>query len=245
MDIAGHLRGCAFVPREPCAGKLEAERVRFEMAATQNQDGSGSAREVSQRDSYMILGVTPTSDLEAIKKNYRDLAKRYHPDLHPDHASGEKMKELKFAYDQVSSQAARRVYDLQAHFRMRVPAEFGKVVSEGMRRKRRPAVTLWGRIVGAFSRKAAATQARQQYQMFFSAGLTCAQVPGAKLMGEAEIDFEKALEFNPTGIDAHYNLGLALYWQGKYPEALARFQAVLKLQPKDPGARRMVELLRG
>lgn len=237
------MRGLACVPREAYAGKFEAERIRLEMAATHNQDGSGSAKGVSKRDSYMILGVTPTSDLEAIKKNYRDLAKRYHPDLHPDNASGEKMKELKLAYDQVSTQAARRVYDMQAHFRMRVPAEFGKVVSEGTRRRRKPAVTLWGRIVGIFSRKAAEAQARQQYQMFFSAGLTCAQVPGAKLMGEAEIDFGKALEFNPTGIDAHYNLGLALYWQGKYPEAHARFQAVLKLSPKDPGARKMVELL--
>jgi len=43
---------------------------------------------------------------------------------------------------------------------------------------------------------------------------------------ESEISYRKALEANAQSVDAAYNLGNALYKQGKYPEALQQFQAV-------------------
>ena len=52
-------------------------------------------------DPYKVLGVTQSADKDAIKKAYRQMAKRYHPDLHPENVADceEKMKELNEAYD--------------------------------------------------------------------------------------------------------------------------------------------------
>ncbi len=54
-------------------------------------------------DPYRVLGVSSTATDEEIKKSYRNLAKRYHPDANPgDKSSEQKMKEINAAYDQVT-----------------------------------------------------------------------------------------------------------------------------------------------
>lgn len=53
-------------------------------------------------DPYTVLGVTPTASDEEVKKAYRKLVKRYHPDMHPgDKACEVKMKEINAAYDSI------------------------------------------------------------------------------------------------------------------------------------------------
>ena len=52
---------------------------------------------------YEVLGVQPGASDEEIKKAYRSLAKKYHPDLHPnDAAASAKMNEINAAYDILS-----------------------------------------------------------------------------------------------------------------------------------------------
>ena len=52
---------------------------------------------------YETLGVQPGASDEEIKKAYRNLAKKYHPDLHPnDEAASAKMNEINAAYDILS-----------------------------------------------------------------------------------------------------------------------------------------------
>lgn len=54
------------------------------------------------RDPYSVLGVSPSATDDEIKKAYRELAKRYHPDVNADNlAADEKMKEINEAYDTV------------------------------------------------------------------------------------------------------------------------------------------------
>ena len=49
---------------------------------------------------YAVLGVEPGTSQEDIKKAYINLAKKYHPDLHPnDPAAASKMNEINEAYD--------------------------------------------------------------------------------------------------------------------------------------------------
>ena len=56
------------------------------------------------QDPYKVLGVSPDASDEEIKKAYRDLAKRYHPDMNPGDASAaEKMNEINDAYDRIKS----------------------------------------------------------------------------------------------------------------------------------------------
>lgn len=55
-------------------------------------------------DPYKVLGVTPDTPPDEIKKAYRKLAKQYHPDLHPnDPECARKMNEINSAYDQINN----------------------------------------------------------------------------------------------------------------------------------------------
>ncbi|MEI7615539.1 MAG: molecular chaperone DnaJ [Actinomycetota bacterium] len=65
-----------------------------------------------KRDYYEVLGVSRDSSLEEIKKEYRKLARQYHPDVNNgDGASTEKFKEISEAYAVLSNEDKRRQYD--------------------------------------------------------------------------------------------------------------------------------------
>ncbi len=64
------------------------------------------------RDLYEILGVSRTSSTEEIKKAYRRLAKQYHPDVNPgNRAAEEKFKEVTAAFEVLSDEKRRKLYD--------------------------------------------------------------------------------------------------------------------------------------
>src|SRR5688572_1948796 len=67
---------------------------------------------VKFRDYYETLGVTRTAKEEEIKKSYRKLARKYHPDLNPNNKqSEEKFKEIQEAYEVLSDSDKRQKYD--------------------------------------------------------------------------------------------------------------------------------------
>ena len=70
----------------------------------------------SKRDYYEVLGVDKNADDAALKKAYRALAKKYHPDMHPGDAEAEKkFKEASEAYAVLSDPDKRRQYDQFGH----------------------------------------------------------------------------------------------------------------------------------
>ncbi|KAJ3273357.1 DnaJ- protein scj1 [Terramyces sp. JEL0728] len=60
---------------------------------------------------YKILGVSKSASKKEIKKNYRDKSKLYHPDKNKDPAANEKFVELAEAYEVLSDDEKRRIYD--------------------------------------------------------------------------------------------------------------------------------------
>ena len=76
------------------------------------QRQSGKGNEVKYKDYYEILGVDKKADEATIKKSYRKLAKKYHPDTNPNNkASEEKFKEIGEAYEVLSDKEKRGKYD--------------------------------------------------------------------------------------------------------------------------------------
>lgn len=64
------------------------------------------------KDYYKTLGVSKDATPDEIKKAYRTLVKKYHPDLHPgDNAAAEKFKEINEAHEVLSDEKKRKNYD--------------------------------------------------------------------------------------------------------------------------------------
>ena len=64
------------------------------------------------KDYYQILGVDRSADQKEIRRAYRRLARRYHPDVNPgDHSAQERFKEINEAYEVLSDPEKRQKYD--------------------------------------------------------------------------------------------------------------------------------------
>ncbi len=71
---------------------------------------------MAKRDFYEILGVAKNATDEEIKKSYRKLAMKYHPDRNPDSKGSEdKFKEAKEAYEMLSDPQKREAFDRYGH----------------------------------------------------------------------------------------------------------------------------------
>lgn len=72
-------------------------------------------------DPHKVLGVSPNATQDEIKKAYRQMAKKYHPDLHPDDPNATKrMNEINEAYDMLTNPekyAAKRAQQQQSYSR--------------------------------------------------------------------------------------------------------------------------------
>lgn len=70
----------------------------------------------NKRDYYEVLGLNKSADQNAIKKAYRKLAKKYHPDTNAGNAAAEeKFKEVTEAYNVLSDEEKRKLYDQFGH----------------------------------------------------------------------------------------------------------------------------------
>ena len=68
-----------------------------------------------KRDYYDVLGISKGASDDEIKKAYRGLAKKYHPDVSKEHDAEKKFKEVQEAYDTLSDPQKRAGYDQYGH----------------------------------------------------------------------------------------------------------------------------------
>ena len=70
---------------------------------------------MSKRDYYEVLGIEKNATETEIKKAYRKLSMKYHPDKNKDHDATDKFKEIQEAYDVLSDTTKRSQYDQYGH----------------------------------------------------------------------------------------------------------------------------------
>ncbi len=76
----------------------------------------------TQKDYYAILGVNRTAKPEEIRKAYRHLARKFHPDVNPGNKSAEeKFKEISEAYEILGDEKKRKIYDQYGFYSDNIP----------------------------------------------------------------------------------------------------------------------------
>lgn len=89
---------------------------------------------MANKDYYNILGIKKDAKADDIKKAYRRLARKYHPDVNPnDKAAEEKFKEVQEAYDVLSDDKKRKVFDRFGYYadNLDINSPFGAGASSG------------------------------------------------------------------------------------------------------------------
>ncbi|WP_107572394.1 molecular chaperone DnaJ [Clostridioides difficile] len=80
----------------------------------------------TKRDYYEVLGISKGAEAQEIKKAYRKLAMKYHPDRNPgDKEAEEKFKEINEAYEVLSDDTKRKTYDQFGHDGLNGQGGFG------------------------------------------------------------------------------------------------------------------------
>ncbi len=88
---------------------------------------------MSKRDFYEVLGVSKNATADEIKKAYRKVAMKYHPDKNPDDKEAEaKFKEAAEAYEVLSDEDKKSKYDRYGHDGLKGMGGFGGGASGGM-----------------------------------------------------------------------------------------------------------------
>ena len=169
------------------------------------------------RDPYQVLGVPSTATDEEVKKAYRDLARKYHPDNYHDNPladlAQERMKEINEAYEAVQSQRkAQRSGGYSAS-----GAGYG---------------TGYGGYQSAYQGPYQGSSRYQRVRMAISSG---------------DLNLAEELLNAQTNHDAEWNFlkGVICYRKGWMDEAKRYYETAVQMAPNNPEYRRALDIMEG
>ncbi len=147
-----------------------------------------------KRDYYEVLGVNKSASADEIKRAYRKMAKKYHPDVNKAADAEEKFKEVQEAYDVLSDDNKKAAYDRYGHAAFEQGAGgFGGAGGQGFGGFGFDDVDL-GDIFGSFFGGSGRTQQRRSGPM-----------QGEDRFVQLEIDFMDAIRGKKTEIKINYD----------------------------------------
>lgn len=207
---------------------------------------------MAKRDYYFVLGVAPIAPPEEIKKAYRMLSKKYHPDLNPTMktASDEKMKELVEAYNTLSDVAKRKTYDSQVFFQIK---RFAKTSMRNAvdkdaysKKPKMRELTLLEKIMKFFGKKTDVGESGnvadpKQADVHFTLGLSMAE--SESFYDQARSEFKMALKFDAKHKEACYNHALMSYKLGEFDEARIGLKKYVQMDANDQNAKVFLSML--
>jgi molecular chaperone DnaJ len=141
---------------------------------------------MAKRDYYQVLELTRSATDAEIKKAYRRLAMKLHPDRNPDHETEEKFKEAKEAYEVLSDPHKRATYDQFGHAGVEAASRGGPGGGAGMDPR-----DAFGDIFGDVFGDIFGAGRRGRSQVF----------RGADLRYELELDLEQAVFGDTVNIE--------------------------------------------
>ena len=173
-------------------------------------------------DPYQILNIPPTATDEEVKRAYRDLARKYHPDNYHDNPladlAQEKMKEINEAYDQIqkqrkaSSAAAQGYGGAYGGYGSSGSSAYGGGLQQVRLAIRRGDISLAERLLGAVGNHDA--------EWNFLMGVVCSR---RGWMDEARRYLETAVQMEPNNME-YSNALSALTGNGYRPEGFRTFR---------------------
>jgi len=166
----------------------------------------------TKRNYYEVLGVSKSSTIYELKKQYRKLALKFHPDRnqHPD--TEEHFKEISEAYAVLSDTKKRQLYDSHGHTGVNGRYSNQDIFQGVQRGGGFDSNDVWG-----WRNKGSALYFLGKYD-------------------EAIECYDHAIKIDPNNPVVWNNKGLALYHLGKYDEAILSYDHAIKIDPSDADA---------
>lgn len=203
---------------------------------------------MANRDYYLVLDVPPIAPAEEIRKAYRNLSKKYHPDVYTGDktVAEDRMKELVESFNNLSDNNKRKAYDKQPQFQVRKFSKTRKQPDKKafISKHEKPKESLLKKLLAPFMKKpeaGAVAHDPKQADVHFTIGLSMSD--NEAFLEQAKKEFALSVKFDPKHKEAAYNLGLMCYKLGQWDEARVAFQSYLRISPEDQFAKKMVQLL--
>jgi curved DNA-binding protein CbpA len=166
----------------------------------------------AKRDYYEVLGVTKSASIDELKRQYRKLALKFHPDRNQHADTQEHFKEISEAYAVLSDSRKRQLYDSYGHAGVNDRYSNQDIFQGVQRGEGFDSNDAWG-----WRNKGSALYFLGKYD-------------------DAIKCYDESIKIDPSNPIVWNNKGLALYYLEKYDDAILAYEHAITINPSDADA---------